>query len=210
MMRSISIEVPFEQLLESIDRLDFKERDLLRDRLIQREEEALVEQAEQVASEFRLPNLPTHLSYWSVDRVLDGLSRLLQAYEQRFGADSKTFYVTSKRGQEVDNPERAEWARLYEAYQRLRTAKRRVDIKAGRVVDPLLVGQIVSRQLTLAELEEKLRHFEKQHGMSSTEFYESFKQGKQGDSLETFEWVHAYAAYVTMLDHDRSGTSGNV
>lgn len=207
---SVSIEVPFEQLLETIDHLGVKERDLLRDRLIQREEEALVQQAEQVADQFELPDLPKHLSYWSVEKVLDALRGKLEVYEQEFGTDSKTFYVASKRGQEAANAEQAEWADLYAAYQQLRTTKRRVDIKAGRAVEPLPVGQVVSKQLTLAEVKDKLHQFEKQHDMSSVEFYESFKRGKQGDSLEAFEWVRTYTAYMTMSGHDGSRASQDV
>lgn len=210
MPRSVSIEVPFDQLLETIDRLDVKERDLLRDRLIQREEDALVHQAKQAADQFEVPGLPTHLNYWSVEKVLDGLSRKLEAYEDKFGTDTKAFYVASKGGQEAASAEEAEWANLYATYQRLRTAKRQVDIKAGRVVEPLRVGQIVSKQLTLAEIEEKLRGFEAQHGMSSVEFYESFKQGKQGDSLEAFEWVRTYTAYMTVSGQDGSTDSEDV
>jgi hypothetical protein len=210
MTQSVNIKFPFEQLLDAIEHLDAKERDLLRDRLIQQEEMALVRQAEQAANEFKLPGLLAPLSYWSMEKVLAELSRKLEVYEQKFGTDSRTFYLAFKGNQEGGNAEEAEWAHLYRTYQQLKAAKRRVDIKAGRVVEPLPVGKIISKQLTLTEIEERLSQFEQQHGMSSTEFYQSFKQGKQGDSLETFEWVHIYTAYITMTDNNHSKVSEDV
>ena len=200
MAQAVQIEVPFEQLLEAVDRLDTRERELLRERLIQREEEALIQQAEQAAHEFKLADLPPRLSYWSVEKVLDELRRKLEAYEQKFGMDSKAFYTASKGRHEKLDAERAKWLRLYEIYHRLRAAKRQVDIKAGRVVEPLPVGEVVSKQPTPAELEERLREFEKRHGISSAEFYERFKRGEAGDSQAVFEWVHTYVAYMKMTE----------
>lgn len=200
MTRTIQVEVPFAQLLEAVDHLNTRERELLRERLIRREEEALIRQAEQVVGEFKLAGLPSRLSYWSVEKVLDELRRKLEAYEQKFGMDSKTFYVASKGKREQLDAERARWLQLYESYHRLRAAKRQVDIKAGRVVEPLTVGEIVSKQLNSAELEKRLREFEQRHGMSSAEFYERFKRGEQGDSQEVFEWVHTYVAYMKMTE----------
>lgn len=202
MTRSVNIEVPFEQLLEAVDRLETSERDLLRERLIQREEEALIRHAEQAVGELKLPDLPARLSYWSVAKVLDELSHRLEVYEQRFETDSKTLYAAYQKDPEATSAEEAEWARLYKTYHRLRAAKRRVDIKVGRAVEPLPVGEIMSKQLTLDEVKEELHRFETQHGMSSADFYESFKRGEQGDSVEAFRWVHTYTAYLTMSGND--------
>jgi hypothetical protein len=208
MAQVVNIEVPFEQLLAAVDRLDIRERDMLRDRLTRQEEAAVAQQAEQAVQDFKLPGLAIPLSYWSVNKVLDELDRRLKDYEQKFGLDSKSFYVTA-RGNTL-TPDEEKWSRLYETYQRLKAAKRQVDLKAGRGVEPLTVGQIVSRQLSLAEVKEKLNRFEQQHNLSSAEFYESFKQGQQGDSAETFAWLHTYSAYLAMTSHDQLQVDQNV
>ena len=46
------LSVPFTQMLAAVDRLDFRERELLHRRLVQREEEALVHQAKEVAERY--------------------------------------------------------------------------------------------------------------------------------------------------------------
>ena len=201
MAQATNIEVPFERLLAAVDRLDVKERDLLHDRLIQRAEKAVVRQAEEAAQVLNLPDLVAPLTYWSVEKVLNELKRRLEAYEQKFETDSKSFYLAARKDPSILSPEQAEWPRLYEIYQRLRAAKRQVDLKAGRLVEPLPVGKIVSKQLTLVEIEAKLGRFEKQYGLSSAEFYERFKQGEHGDDAETFDWLHTYCAYLTMTGH---------
>lgn len=198
------LSVPFTQMLAAVDRLDFQERELLHRRLVQREEEALVHQAKEVAERFNWPIISGHLSYWSVDKMLNELGHRLRGYEQKFGRNSKVFYRAFKRATEVGEPEEQEWAELYETYQRLKAAKRRVDLKAGRVVKPLLKGPVVSKPLTLAEITNRLTRFEQQAGLSSAQFYDEFKQGKQGDSAKTFQWVHAYTAYLTLSGHDSS------
>lgn len=198
MAQVVNIEVPFEQLLAAVERLDIKERDLLRDRLTRQEEAAVVQQAEQAVQDFKLPGLVLPLSYGSVNKVLGELGRRLKDYEQKFGLDSKSFYMTARRNTPALNLEKEKWSRLYETYQRLGAAKRQVDLKASREVEPLSVGQIISRHLSLTEVKEKLNRFEQQYSLSSAEFYESFKQGQQGDRAETFAWIHAYSAYLTM------------
>ncbi len=202
MTQAANIEVPFEQLLAAVDRLDIKERDLLHDRLIKRAENTVVRQAEEAAQTFNLPGLTAPLSYWSVEKVLNELHRRLKDYEQTFEADSKTFYLAARKDSAIIRSEQADWPRLYETYQRLRVAKRRVDLKAGRLVEPLPFGKIVSNQLTLVEVEAKLSQFEKRYDLSSAEFYERFKQGQQGDDVETFDWLHTYCAYLTMTGQD--------
>ena len=91
------LSVPFTQMLAAVDRLDFRERELLHRRLVQREEEALVHQAKEVAERFNLPIISRHLSYWSVDKLLNELAQRLTGYEQKFGRDSKVFYRAFKK-----------------------------------------------------------------------------------------------------------------
>ena len=133
----------------------------------------------------------------------------LEVYEQKFGKESKAFYLAFKRAK-VSSAEETQWARLYETYQRLRAAKRRVDIKAGRVVEPILIGKVLPNRVSLTEISERLAHFEERYNMSSADFFADFKQGKQGDSAETFEWVHTYIAYLTINDHKQSKGSQDV
>jgi hypothetical protein len=210
MAQTVNTEVPFEQLLEAVDHLDSKERDLLRDRLIRSEEQALVEQAEEAARRFKLPGLSFPLTYWSVETILAELGYKLELFAQKFGVDSKLLYLAAKRDSAIISPDEKEWTQLYETVQRLRAAKRQVDVKAGRTIEPLPVAQIVSKKLTLAEVKEKLNRFEKQHGLSSAEFYERFKQGQQGDSSETFDWLHTYIAYLTITEQYYSDADKDV
>ncbi|MDM8548725.1 hypothetical protein QUF72_01555 [Desulfobacterales bacterium HSG2] len=43
-------------------------------------------------------------------------------------------------------------------------------------------------ELTIRQLEAKLRVFEKKYSLSSEEFYERFQEGKIGDDQDFFEW----------------------
>jgi len=40
----------------------------------------------------------------------------------------------------------------------------------------------------LTEYETKLKQFEVQYGMSSTEFYQKFEAGELGDAMDFFDW----------------------
>lgn len=188
--------IQFKELLQAVEPLNTMERDLLYQKLIRTEERVLIQRAEQVVEEFNLPNWPPRLGYWMVEDVLQELRRQLEECEQQFGIDSKTFYVTKRNKTQPADLEATKWLCLYEAYHRLRAAKRRFDLKAGLPAEPLPDVKITFRQLTLPEVEERLRQFEQKQGMTSAEFYERYERGEMGDSQETFSWVHAYTAYL--------------
>ena len=44
----------------------------------------------------------------------------------------------------------------------------------------------------LAEIDVRLRLFERQYGMTSEEFYERFQEGELGDNADFFEWSACY------------------
>lgn len=53
------------------------------------------------------------------------------------------------------------------------------------------------------EMEERLKTFEKQYGITSAEFLRQYEAGKMGDSADVIEWV----AYYKMFDHAQNRLS---
>lgn len=49
--------------------------------------------------------------------------------------------------------------------------------------------------LALPIYAQRLKEFEKNYGMSSTEFYQKFEKGELGDDPEWFDWLFEYKAY---------------
>jgi hypothetical protein len=63
----------------------------------------------------------------------------------------------------------------------------------------LLMGDRAIPAAPIAEMEQQLRAYEAQYGMSSDEFYRRFQAGELGDSADFFEWN----TYYEMLMGDR-------
>lgn len=52
------------------------------------------------------------------------------------------------------------------------------------------------RKVTLKELRERLKPYEKKYGMTSAEFYERFRRGEIEDTKETVDWYIDYQFYL--------------
>jgi hypothetical protein len=51
----------------------------------------------------------------------------------------------------------------------------------------------------LNDLVQWLKQFEKKFGMSTIEFYQKFRAGKMGDSMDVIEWAGLYEAYLILI-----------
>jgi len=58
--------------------------------------------------------------------------------------------------------------------------------------------------LGLSRYAERLKEFEKDHNMNTTEFFTRFKNGELGDNPEWFDWLFEYKAYRHLKDRLKS------
>lgn len=56
-------------------------------------------------------------------------------------------------------------------------------------------------ELSLQRYEERLRHFERIHGMDSATFADRFDRGELGDEADWFEWEYHLDAYHQARKH---------
>ena len=68
-----------------------------------------------------------------------------------------------------------------------------------RVLGKLLDAALSQHRLRLERYEHDLIEFEQRHGMKSSEFYNRFKSGELGDSMDFFEWFGIYELYAELL-----------
>jgi hypothetical protein len=78
---------------------------------------------------------------------------------------------------------------------------------AGNEREVQILRNSLERELRLIEhsikkTAEKLREFEKKHGISSEEFYRRFEEGKMEDSQEFMLWASEFEA-LKLLEKDR-------
>jgi hypothetical protein len=61
-----------------------------------------------------------------------------------------------------------------------------------QTLDKIISQELDIAQQKKAELERDLKQFEQQYQMRSSEFYQSFHQGKLGDDIDFVEWNACY------------------
>ncbi len=57
----------------------------------------------------------------------------------------------------------------------------------------------IIKNLTLAELEERLETFEEEFGLSSEEFFARYVRGEMGDSSKVIKWAGTYRLYLDLV-----------
>jgi hypothetical protein len=55
------------------------------------------------------------------------------------------------------------------------------------------------KNLTLAELEERLQNFEVEFGLSSEEFFDRYVRGDMGDDSKVIRWAGTYRLYLDLV-----------
>jgi hypothetical protein len=55
------------------------------------------------------------------------------------------------------------------------------------------------KNVTLAELEERLEAFEKEFGLSSEEFFARYVRGEMGDDSKVIRWAGTYRLYLDLV-----------
>ncbi len=55
------------------------------------------------------------------------------------------------------------------------------------------------RNVTLAELEERLEILEKEFGLSSEEFFARYVRGEMGDDSKVIKWAGTYRLYLDLV-----------
>lgn len=58
--------------------------------------------------------------------------------------------------------------------------------------------------LALPDYAERLKEFERNHSMTSDEFFEKFQNGVLGDDPEWFDWLFQYKAYKHLKERLKS------
>ncbi len=66
---------------------------------------------------------------------------------------------------------------------------------ANRILDKLIASERDNAQREYTELKTLLQSFEKQHQMSSDDFFHRFHKGELGDDADFFEWSATYDMY---------------
>ncbi|MEK7730067.1 MAG: hypothetical protein AAB354_16795 [candidate division KSB1 bacterium] len=61
---------------------------------------------------------------------------------------------------------------------------------------------VEERDMTLEEVQEALKKYERKYGMSSDEFYEKWKKGQTYLVAESVEWVTIFESYQVMNGKD--------
>lgn len=75
-------------------------------------------------------------------------------------------------------------SRLAELYE-----KRQVDDLTAQTLNKLVDLEISQTEIQLREIERDLAKYEKQHGMSSHEFFEKYESGQTDDRMDFVEWA---------------------
>jgi hypothetical protein len=78
----------------------------------------------------------------------------------------------------------------------LRHTKKLSELERKRAMRSL---QRPNPQESLRERVRQLQRFEKKFGMSSVAFYQKYRTGKMGDSVEVMRWAATYEAYLSLL-----------
>ncbi len=78
----------------------------------------------------------------------------------------------------------------------LRHTKKLSELELKRAVNSLKRSD---PQESLRERVRQLQRFEKKFGMSSVAFYQKYRAGKMGDSVEVMRWAAVYAAYLSLM-----------
>ena len=55
------------------------------------------------------------------------------------------------------------------------------------------------KNVTLAELEERLEAFEEEFGLSSEEFFARYARGEMGDDSKVIGWAGTYRLYLDLV-----------
>lgn len=55
------------------------------------------------------------------------------------------------------------------------------------------------KNVTLAELEERLEAFEEEFGLSSEEFFARYVRGEMGDDSKVIKWAGTYKLYLDLV-----------
>jgi hypothetical protein len=58
---------------------------------------------------------------------------------------------------------------------------------------------LLIKNLTLAELEERLEAFEGEFGLSSEEFFARYVRGEMGDDSKVIKWAGTYRLYLDLV-----------
>jgi hypothetical protein len=72
-----------------------------------------------------------------------------------------------------------------------------------RVIDKLLATEIERARAEQRDLEARLGNYERQHQLSSEEFYRRFRAGELGDEMDFVEWSVFYEMYQAILERLR-------
>lgn len=75
-------------------------------------------------------------------------------------------------------------SRLAELYE-----KRQVSDLTAQTLNKLVDLEISQTEIQLREIERDLAEYEKQHGMSSHEFFEKYESGQTDDRMDFVEWA---------------------
>ena len=76
------------------------------------------------------------------------------------------------------------------------TTNLKVPVSTVPIVHTALERELTILKININNTMDKLKSYEKKHGISSRKFYQKFNNGKMGDSEEIMLWVSEYEALL--------------
>lgn len=127
------------------------------------------------------------------EMTLEEVKAILEGFERQYGMTSAEFLEKWKKGETEWVNESVAWHGLFEAYQAHHSnSKNQAPATAETDFD------IEEHDMTLDEVTEALKKYERRYGMTSQKFYTKWKNGETDFVAESVDWSLLFEAYQIM------------
>jgi len=127
------------------------------------------------------------------EMTLEEVKAILEGFERQYGMTSEEFLEKWKKGETEWVNESVAWHGLFEAYQ-VHHSNSKNQAPATAETD----FSIEERNMTLDEVTDALKKYERKYGMISQEFYAKWKKGETDFVAESVDWSLLVEAYQIM------------